>query len=574
MHRAEGGPPAAGPDRRTGSTLALQVCVLVLASLAVWVPRASGPIDLRWDAAAYYTLGTALAERGDYRYLNEPGDIRTTQYPPGVPAIVAVHQLVMGTSDPVAVGRALRLTYFLLFTANILAAFAFLRRHLPSWTAVALALVATMTFAAIWVSDRAYTDLPFALAVNLFLLAVAGGGRWSGMGAGVCAAAAFMLRTTGLALLGAWVLDAMLRRKVRAVFVRGVVSAACVLAWAGYIRAVEHSDEYRNPAYPYQRALYNMYNVAYTKNFSLRDPNDPGRGRLTARDWAARLLERAGQVPEGLAATVGNSRTDWELAVGGAKTQPGFRYIPWRSIPLVLYGSAGLVVAGFVLLALRGQLVMIALGALYLAQMCLLPTVFFWPRYLSSLGALTALALGTALVAIARTTVLRRWRTAVLTAPLLLILAAQALALVWFFRAGHVPVTHPDWAGHRVDYRLFSYDEAFRAFDGGIDWLQARAAPGDLVVSSMPHWVHLRTGLKAIMPPFERERARALDLLEAAGARYVIVEASGFSFTREYARPALRAAEGRWRLVHRETPGLEIWCRESTPDTNSRPLAP
>lgn len=551
---------AARPGR---GALGAQLALLVLASLAVWAPRAAGPIDLRWDAAAYYTLGTSLAERGDYRYLNEPGDIRTTQYPPGVPVVVALHQLAAGTSDPVVAGRALRLTYFLLFTANVLAAFAFLRRHLPSWPAVALALIATMTFAAVWVSDRAYTDLPFALMVNLFLLGVAGGGRRGSSLAGVAAIVAFSLRTTGLALLGAWVVDAMVRRDVRRALVRAGVSALCVIAWAGYIRAVEASEEYRNPAYPYQRALYNMYNVAYTKNFSLRDPNDPGKGRLTAADWAARLAERVTQIPEGLAATVGNSRTDWQLAVEGAKTLPGFRLVPWRTIPIVLYGSAALVIAGFVLLLRRGQLVMVALAALYVAQLCLLPTVFFWPRYLSSIGVLPALALGTALVALGRPPRLRRWNRAIVAAPLVAILVAQALALTWFFRSGFVPVTHPDWAGHRVEYRLFSYDEDFRAFDAGIDWLRAHARPDALVISSIPHWVYVRTGLKTIFPPFERDPQAALDLIDVTGARYVIVDSSGFSFTREYARPALAAAPERWRLVHRAGGGLEIFERRT-----------
>jgi len=359
--------------------------------------------------------------------------------------------------------------------------------------------------------------------------------------------------------------DALVKRRLRSVVLRAAVSAVCVLAWTGYIRAVESSAEYRAPAYPYQRALYNMYNVAYTKNFSLRDPNDPGKGRLTVADWAARLAERVGQMPEGLAATVGNSRTDWELAVEGAKTLPGFRYIPWRMIPLVLYGSAGLVIAGFVLLLLRGQLVMVALAALYFAQLCLLPTVFFWPRYLSSLGALTALALGTTLVALGRTGPLRRWRTAVVALPLLLILAAQALALIWFFRSGLAPVTHPDWAGHRVEYRLFSYDEDFRAFDAGIDWLRRHAAPDAVVISSIPHWVYVRTGLKTIFPPFERDTETALRLLDAAGARYVIVDSSGLSFTREYARPAMLAAPERWRVVHRAGQGLEVYERRSAP---------
>jgi hypothetical protein len=39
------------------------IAVLMLVGLAVlsWLPRLQGPIDLRWDASAYFVLGTSLA---------------------------------------------------------------------------------------------------------------------------------------------------------------------------------------------------------------------------------------------------------------------------------------------------------------------------------------------------------------------------------------------------------------------------------------------------------------------------------------------------------------------------------
>ena len=88
--------------------------MLLLIWLAVSIPRLNGPIDLRWDASAYYVLGTALAEGKGYRLLNEPGEIETVQYPPLVPLLVAVHQCLMGTSDFFEVGWRLRIVYFVL----------------------------------------------------------------------------------------------------------------------------------------------------------------------------------------------------------------------------------------------------------------------------------------------------------------------------------------------------------------------------------------------------------------------------------------------------------------------------
>jgi len=79
--------------------LALLVCIVLL----VWVPRLSGPIDLRYDGGVYYILGTSLAEGKGYRLLNEPGEIEAVQYPPLLPVFVAAHQRVLGTSDTIVI---------------------------------------------------------------------------------------------------------------------------------------------------------------------------------------------------------------------------------------------------------------------------------------------------------------------------------------------------------------------------------------------------------------------------------------------------------------------------------------
>src|SRR5689334_411053 len=94
--------------------------VILLVWLAVSVPRLGGPIDLRWDASAYYVLGTSLAEGKGYRLLNEPGEIEAVQYPPLLPLVVAAHQRVMATNDYVKVGSALRFFYFVLSGAYLL----------------------------------------------------------------------------------------------------------------------------------------------------------------------------------------------------------------------------------------------------------------------------------------------------------------------------------------------------------------------------------------------------------------------------------------------------------------------
>jgi hypothetical protein len=56
--------------------------VLIALALLLWAPRLRGPLDLRWDGAVYYVLGTSLAEGKGYRLLNEPGEVEAVQYPP------------------------------------------------------------------------------------------------------------------------------------------------------------------------------------------------------------------------------------------------------------------------------------------------------------------------------------------------------------------------------------------------------------------------------------------------------------------------------------------------------------
>ena len=107
-------------------TRSLTIAALLVLSVAIWLPRLRGPIDLRWDGGTYYVLGTSLAEGRGYRLLNEPGEIEAVQYPPLLPAIVAVHQWILGSSDPMIVGHWLRLTFFVMFLVSVLATYALL----------------------------------------------------------------------------------------------------------------------------------------------------------------------------------------------------------------------------------------------------------------------------------------------------------------------------------------------------------------------------------------------------------------------------------------------------------------
>src|SRR5438552_1678296 len=124
------------------------VCILLLSLLVLlsWLPRFRGPIDLRWDGGVYYVLGTSLANGEGYRLLNEPGNIRANQYPPGLPAIVALHELILGTSDPVRVGIWMRRSWCLIVLLSTSLAFLLGRLFLPRAYAVVLAVTCLFNY--------------------------------------------------------------------------------------------------------------------------------------------------------------------------------------------------------------------------------------------------------------------------------------------------------------------------------------------------------------------------------------------------------------------------------------------
>ena len=114
------------------------------AALASWWPRWGGPIDLRWDGGAYYIRGTSLARGEGYRILSEPGGLSSSLHPPLVPAFVAAHELLLRTTDPVVVGRALRVTVVLCSAAYAIVVFLLLSATLPRALAATVTLVGVL----------------------------------------------------------------------------------------------------------------------------------------------------------------------------------------------------------------------------------------------------------------------------------------------------------------------------------------------------------------------------------------------------------------------------------------------
>jgi hypothetical protein len=523
---------------------------VVIVAVALWLPRLQGPLDLRYDAGVYYILGTSLAEGTGYRLLNEPGAIEAIQYPPLLPAVAAIHQRLLGTGDPVVVGWWLRLTAAALFVGYAVAVFAFARRFVSSRFAFFATLLAILNAQALFLSDYFSADLPYAAVSTFFFLAP------PGLGAGLLAVAAFGLRTAGVALLAAWTAESLLHRRFPQALARGATAAAVVIGWQAYVAGVKSDPAFTRPAYAYQRADYQFYNVGYLENMSYVDPFRPELGRASAQDFAERVWTNV----RGMPVSLGEAATLHRGWLVGEVVRVRERFprapIPEWAVSATLVFMSTLVIAGLVLLAFRGHWVVV----LYVAGSVLLIVVTPWPgqfnRYLVPLAPFLALAFVALPAALSERSARsggRWWRMASAAGLGVIgfVLVQQCYTVYKVFTKHHEPAVMTDAAGRAHHYRLFFYDRTWRLHDDAIDWLAASARPRGVVATSTPHLVYLRTGLPAVMPPYESDPVKAESLLAQVPVRYVVVDRLSFlDVGRRYAAPVIAQGRDRWPLFY------------------------
>jgi hypothetical protein len=524
-------------------------------TVVLWLPRQAGPIDLRWDGGVYYLLGTSLAEGRGYRLLNEPGEIEGVQYPPLLPAVVAAHQLALGTSDPTIVGRWLRLWSFLVFVSYGLVALWFLRSYLPTERALAGALLSIFCLHAWFLSDALFPEVAFSVATVLFLIfARTRDNRAHSVLAYVCALASYALRTVGIAAFAVWVLDSLIRRRFRQALIRAVLVLLPVAGWHTYVASVERSEAYTHPAYEYQRAPYLFYNVSYARNVVFRDPFTPEKGQVRI---VRRIVRNALDLPVNFGETLSASRGYLEMGLhglfgSGPVTDP---LIGW-GVYIVLFVSGGaLVTGGVALQLLRRHTVVPLYIVIYSAAMCLTPFPGQYLRYLMPLMPPLALAAIACLAAIDSwrqrpAAGPRGWRHPTLLGAVLgSALLVQVLVIVFVYSYEYRPIAYVDVSGRALAYRLFFYNDVQRGFDEATEYVRAHAAPTQVVAAGTPHWIHLRTGLKTVMPPFEPDVVTAQRLMDSVPVRYLVIGRDVVG-TERYTGPVVQRFPDRWQAVH------------------------
>ncbi len=256
----------------------------------------------------FCALGTSLAEGKGYRLLNEPGEIEAIQYPPLLPLIVAAHQLILGSTDPLVVGEWLRRSYLAIFFAYIISVYLILKRHLPLSIAFIGTVFCLFHSRMYFMSDLLFPEILYGLATTSFFLILVnerGHTRIACVTAGLLGIAAFALRTIGVALSAAWVAESLLNKNFKRAAIRCAVALAPFLFWQGYIVSVVTGPEYNQPAYDYQRSEYVFYNVSYAKNmFTLKDPFRPELGLASFPDIVTRVFRNLEKLPQSLGEAV------------------------------------------------------------------------------------------------------------------------------------------------------------------------------------------------------------------------------------------------------------------------------
>ena len=214
-----------------------------------------------------------------------------------------------------------------------------------------------------------------------------------------------------------------------------------------------------------------------------------------------------------------------------------------------------LVTGGVLLLLIRRQPLVPLYVLVYTAAMCLTPFPGQYARYLMPIAPLLALLAIVCLDAAAswRRPPARepgRWFTVSLTGAVLgTALLIQTMVAVSVYVREYRPITYVDTRGQTVTYNLFFYDETERGFDEAIDYIRAHANPTEVVAAGTPHWIHLRTGLKTVMPPFERDVDTAQRLLDSVPVRYLVIGRDAVA-TERYTAPVVERFADRWEAVY------------------------
>jgi hypothetical protein len=470
------------------------------------------------------------------------------------------------------VGEALRRFYCGCCIAIALISYALARQFFGMGWALAVGFIASLNLYTWWLGDYLFAEVPFTLLSLLIILVsiVAEQKRINNAAITVIQAvlvtAAYLLRTTGVALIAAWIGEAALRRQWRATIVRAVVGAMPVLVWHLYVHSVEDSYEYQHPVYAYQRADYQFHNVSYAKNLALLDPFAPEKGKVTPAYVAKRFAKNLIAMPATFGECMTSPRSYWEWQASWIHQKAKAGNLAVVARPAVV--ALGLLVTvGLGVLAWRRQW----LPVLYVIALAGLVCTTSWgpwqfPRYLAPATAVLAIAIIAlirgAIATLRSVGVSARIAQGTFIALICAIVAQQAFTIYLIYQRRY-EVSYRAADGTLRHYHLFFFDHSWQSFDDALAWLNAHAGPNDVIASTIPERVWLLTGRKSIFPPFDVTPERAQVDLDSVPVRYIIVDSFRLPLMgvmTRYVRPLVEKTNSHWRPIY-VTPNNTVYER-------------
>jgi hypothetical protein len=495
------------------------------------------------DAARYLVLGTSVARTGDLRLLNAAHHPRDTLYPPGYPAIVAAC-IRMANGDPIRAVPYVKVVELLMLLACLpLLDLLLARAGLPFGYRAAGLLMTAACPALVAYANEVMSEIPMLFLGLASVALVERDVRAPDSRPGTAvrlislafACAAFLVRTAAAPLLAVQTL--WFWRRFGRLWGLAALLASCAVAGGWQMRT----------ARIIRHAPPGIHYSTYMEQFLLRDPSEPGAGRIAPN--LSGLWERA---KTGIPTYIGMiSRSVFHKM---ARDEPGYAVFMTLAVALTLLTAIGLA---------RGWQTGLRPSVAYWALFWLAAAMWPWrnARFLVPIVPLTLLFTVVGLRAVAD-----RLRPHIGAPALRSPALAGALLLAAYCAYAHRYVYGE--ARPPVD---FGYAYGRMPDEGGFyaacAWVRQRAEPGVTVAGRPPYLVYLFTGHPAVaIEPTLNARAQEIANMRRNHVRYLLqdawVPANPSTDAYRYLSAYLTVYQDQWKPVFTDPrSGVRIWRR-------------
>lgn len=486
-----------------------------VAALAIYALRLDHAAGLIVDDAWYMVLAKALAQGDGYKLISAAGGAILPAVPPGFPMLLApVFWLGPSFPDNIAWLKGVSIVAMV---ATGPASYWYFVRHRklrPSLAAILSFAVVTMPAFVFLATSTVMADCVFTLAQVVTVVWLERGARHdqsakSVVVAGVLAAATFLIRTAGVALIVAGVAYLIKERLWMRAAVFAAVVAVCVTPWLLYAQAHQPTPEQR-------LAHGGAIAYSYAELLSMSHTGDPASPRVSAASLADRVVRNAVNIlGRDLGAIVmpglyrGPDESGQEvISVGGSEGTQVSGMGGARAIMAVSFAISAIILIGFAGLARSGVTVAELLVPIALAMILLVGAQSY--RYVLPLAPFLLLYF---------------WRGADAT-------CALVVRAVWAStpraRAGRVvllAIVGLNLIDHAIYIRIKNttssseWVQLARETDEVLVWMNQNLHDTAAVASTNPGLVFLRTGRTAYAPT---NLLTDWPRWQAHGVRYVV----------------------------------------------------